>query len=315
MRYCDLHCDTATALYAGNTSIADAPGCVSLEKARCFQKYCQAMAVFTSPRLSDEDGWTRFFEVRRKLLWECAMYRIPLLCGCTGFADFRENPHKHIGFVLTVEDGRILAGHIDRVQTLYNAGVRILTPLWGGETCIGGSHQSEKGLSDFGRAAVRACFRCGIAVDLSHASPASADSILDLAEAEGGRVLATHSNAAAVCAHTRNLTDDQIRRIAALDGVIGINLYTAFLKSAGPWSVADMLPHVDHIAALIGTEHIAIGADWDGAEFPPDCASIAAIPHAASLLAEHGYSDTDLDGIFCRNAMRFLQDILQHTKD
>ena len=309
MRYCDLHCDTATALYDGKLSIADAPLCVSLEKARCFTKYYQAMAIFTSTRFSDDEGWRRFFAVREKLLWECAMYRIPWLRDRGDVNRFRESDRR-IAFVLTVEDGRILDGKIDRVQTLFDAGVRILTPLWGGETCIGGSHQSDKGLSDFGRAAVRECFRLGIAVDLSHASEKSTDEILDMAEETGGKVLATHSNAHAVCAHTRNLTDDRIRRLAALDGVIGINLYTAFLKPDGPWTIADMLPHIDHIANLVGTKHIAIGADWDGAEFPPDCTSIADIPHAAQVLKEHGYSESDTDGIFCDNAVRFLTESL-----
>ncbi|MDY3941077.1 MAG: membrane dipeptidase [Eubacteriales bacterium] len=309
MRYCDLHCDTATALYDGRLSIADAPLCVSIEKARCLDKYYQAMAIFTSTRFSDDEGWQRFWRVREKLLWECAMYRIPLLADCSALNRFRESDRR-IGFVLTVEDGRILDNHIDRVQSLFDAGVRILTPLWGGETCIGGSHQSEKGLSDFGKAAVRECFRLGIAVDLSHASERSADEILDMAEETGGKVLATHSNAHAICAHTRNLTDERIQRLASLGGVIGINLYTAFLKPDGPWSITDMLPHIDHIANLVGTQHIAIGADWDGAEFPPDCTSIADIPYAAQILREHGYSDTDVDGILCANAVRFLQEAL-----
>lgn len=314
MRYCDLHCDTALALYAANASIADAHGCVSLQKAECFTKYIQAMAVFTSPRLSDEDGWNRFRDVRRKLLTECAMYRIPLLCDSDAYTRFHERPsssdtEKRVGFVLTVEDGRILAGNLARVQMLFDAGVRILTPLWGGETCMGGSHESAHGLSDFGKAAVRECFRCGIAVDLSHASPASADDILHIAETNGGRVLATHSNAFSVCAHSRNLTDDRIRRIAALGGVIGLNLYTAFLKDQEPWSIEDLLPHLDHIVSLVGVEHTAIGADWDGADFPPDCADISMIPHAAQLVREHGYTEAEADCIFYTSAYNFLRSL------
>ncbi len=309
MRYCDLHCDTATALYDGRLSIEDAPLCVSLQKAHCLDKYYQAMAIFTSTRFSDDEGWQRFWQVRRNLLWECAMHRIPLLRDRHALALFRES-ERRVAFFLTVEDGRILDNNIDRVQSLYDAGVRILTPLWGGETCIGGSHQSDKGLSDFGKAAVRECFRLGIAVDISHASERSTDEILDMAEMLGGKVLATHSNAHAICIHTRNLTDDRIRRLAALGGVIGINLYTAFLKHDGPWSIADMLPHIDHIANLVGTAHISIGADWDGAEFPPDCTSIADIPYAAQVLLDHGYSPSDTEQIFCTNAVRFLEDSL-----
>lgn len=309
LRYCDLHCDTAVALYSEKMSIADAPLCVSLHKAHRFTKYYQAMAIFTSTRFSDAEGWQRFWHVRKKLLWECAMYRIPLLTDRSSLEQFQESDRRS-AFVLTVEDGRILDNKPDRVQSLYDAGVRILTPLWGGETCIGGSHQSMRGLSDFGMAAVQECFRLGIAVDLSHASAQSCDAILDLAEETGGKVLATHSNAHAICPHTRNLSDERIKRLASLGGVIGINLYTAFLRSHGPWSIADMLPHIDHIAALVGTRHIAIGADWDGAEFPPDCTSIADIPHAAQVLRGHGYSDAEVDRIFCTNAVRFLQKLL-----
>ena len=208
MKICDLHCDTSLELYRHGYSLADAPCAVSLAKAAAYDRYIQLMAVFTDTRLDDEAGWQQFFAVRENLLKECETHEVPLCHTGEELGDtLRFTEQKNI-FLLTVEDARILSGKIERLEELHRAGVSVITPLWGGLTCIGGSHNTSEGLSDFGKAVVEGCFDLGIAVDLSHASTRSADDIFAIAEKKNGKVLATHSNAWAQCRHSRN--DDGI---------------------------------------------------------------------------------------------------------
>ena len=306
MKICDLHCDTALELYRHGYSLADAPCSVSLNKAAGYDRYVQLMAVFTSSRLDDEEGWQQFFAVRENLLKECEKYEVPLCRTGAELGNTLRFTEQKNAFLLTVEDARILAGKIERLEELHSAGVSVITPLWGGMTCIGGSHNTDAGLSDFGKAVVDGCFDLGIAVDLSHASTRSADDIFDIAEKKNGKVLATHSNAWTLCHHTRNLNDDRLRRLAALNGVIGVNLYVRFLAESDDCGMDDVLRHIEYLASVVGEDRVAFGADWDGADVPEELADISCMTKLIPALEEKGYSQAFLDGLFYENAVRFL---------
>ena len=306
MKICDLHCDTSLELYRHGYSLADAPCAVSLEKAAGYDRYVQLMAVFTDTRLDDEAGWQQFFAVRENLLKECETHAVPLCRTGAELADTLRFTEQKNAFLLTVEDARILNGRIERLEELYRAGVSVITPLWGGLTCIGGSHNTDSGLSDFGKAVVEGCFDLGIAVDLSHASTRSADDIFDIAEKKNGKVLATHSNAWALCRHTRNLSDDRLRRLAALNGVIGVNLYVRFLTEQDDCTMDDVLRHIEYLAEVMGEDRVAFGADWDGADVPEDLPDISAMTRLIPALTDKGYSPAFLDKLFYENAAAFL---------
>lgn len=306
MKYFDLHCDTALALYRNGAALKDAPCAVSLDKVAAYERYVQLMAVFTDSRLTDEEGWEQFWKVRKNLLDQCETYGVPV---CHDGAELgntlRFMDNKDV-FLLTVEDVRILAGKIERLEELHRAGVSVITPLWGGDTCIGGSHNTDHGLTEFGKAVVAECFERGIAVDISHASTYSTDDIFTLAEQKHGKVLATHSNAHALCPHTRNLTDDQLRRLAALDGIVGVNLYVRFLSESDPCTADDVVRHIDHLMNVLGEDRVAFGADWDGADVPAELCDISKMPTLVPLLKEKGYSDTVLEKLYFNNAMAFF---------
>ncbi|MBQ8641366.1 MAG: membrane dipeptidase [Clostridia bacterium] len=306
MKICDLHCDTALELYRHGYSLADAPCAVSLAKAAGYDRYVQLMAVFTDTRLDDEEGWQQFSAVRDNLLRECEIHGIPLCRTGTELGDTLRFTDTKTAFLLTVEDARILGGKIERLEELHRAGVSVITPLWGGLTCIGGSHNTDAGLSDFGRAVVEGCFDLGIAVDLSHASARSADDIFGIAEQKNGKVLATHSNAWTLCHHTRNLNDDRLRRLAALDGIIGVNLYVRFLSEADECGMDDVLRHIEYLAGIVGENRVAFGADWDGADVPEELADISCMTKLIPALEERGYTKAFLDKLFWENACRFL---------
>lgn len=304
LRLCDMHCDTAMALYHGHLPLKKNNLHIDLEKASVFSKYLQLAAFFTSPKYGDEEGWDVFLASRENFLEECAKNGVPVL---TSGGEIRAwaSSDAQFGFILTVEDARILAGHLDRVEKLHELGIRVVTPLWGGDTCIGGSHNTDNGLTDFGREAVREMLRVGIVPDISHASFCSTDEILDLCEEAGKPAVATHMNAYALHAHSRNLTDDRFLRLVKTGGVAGISLYIRHLAENDPVTASDVARHLLHYHAL-APGHVGFGCDYDGSDVPHDLSDLSRLPAAADRLRELGLSDSTIDDIFFGNVLRFL---------
>lgn len=305
MKLCDMHCDTAMALYRGGLDLYKNDLHISLERASVFEKYLQLNAFFTSPRCSDEEGWEVFLKARAYFLDQCAKYGVSVLASGEEISAW-DRDGGQFASVLTIEDARILAGHLGRVEELYRLGIRVVTPLWGGDTCIGGSHDTDHGLTEFGREAVREMLRVGIVPDLSHASFRSADEILDLCEAAGKSPVATHMNAYALHPHSRNLTDERYLRLTGMGGVAGISLYVRHLTDREPVTADDAAAHLCHYEAL-APGAAGFGCDYDGSDVPEDLSEISRLPAVAERLKARGMSDEQIDGIYYRNVLRFLE--------
>ena len=298
----DLHCDTASALFDKSASLAENGLHVDLAKAASFDTYIQTMAVFSDHHLSDEAAWTRFFDVQKYLLEALNEYHIPLIqCG----DDLAIAAAAKRGVILSVEDARILAGNLQRLDTLYGAGVRFLTLTWSGKTCIGGSHDTDAPLTDFGRAVVKRCFSLGIVPDVSHASRRVTAEVLAMAKEAHCPVIATHSNAFSCREHTRNLTDAEFRAIAECGGIIGISLAPEHLTD-GTCSIADVVTHIRHYLSLGSESALCLGCDFDGIASTPDGLSdLSCLPALAKALSEAGVTDAVIQRIFFENAYGF----------
>lgn len=299
----DLHCDTAYEMLKQKQPLADNSLAVSLKKAEGFRRYVQVMALWTDHRIGDEDGWLQYLAMRSNLLGDSALQ--------TGAARivtrYPEADEKSPTLILAVEDARILAEKIERVDLLYSHGIRILTPLWKGVTCIGGSHDTDTGLTIFGKRALARAAELGMILDLSHASRASANDMLEIAACYSRPVVATHSDAYAVCPVSRNLRDEQVLAILRSGGVIGLNLYGAFLKADGNATAEDLIPHIEHFLSLGGEDALCLGCDMDGCDLPPDVPDLSALPRLAELLQERNYPDRLIQKIFFENADRFAK--------
>ena len=301
----DLHCDTAYEMQRRGQPLTKNNLAVSLGNAEKFTKYVQVMAIWTDHNLSDEEGWSAFENILQHLQNDPAVR-----CGdariVTAHPDVLDVPTLLLG----VEDARILADRIERVDALWDAGVRILTPLWKGMTSIGGSHDTDKGLTAFGRAALERAVDLGMILDISHASVASADEILEISRQVGRPVIASHSNSHTVCPVSRNLSDRQVAQIIESGGVIGLNLYGAFLKSDGNATAKDIIPHIAHFLSLGAENALCLGCDMDGCTLPPDIPSLDALPRLADALLATGYSESLIRKLFFGNAERFAKTYL-----
>lgn len=182
-------------------------------------------------------------------------------CRSAGEAEAAFRQGKLAAF-LSVEGGELLDCSLERLEEAHRLGVRAVNLTWNHANALSGSHcdQPERGLSPLGKNFVDRMEELGMLIDLSHLSDPG---IWDVLERSAGPVLASHSNSRAVCSHTRNLTDGQMAVIIEKHGVIGLNLYDAFL-TRGKATEDSAVAQIEHIWALGGRKSLALGGDWDG---------------------------------------------------
>lgn len=171
----------------------------------------------------------------------------------------------------------------------------------------GDARAVEYGLTDAGERLVRRAHRRGVAVDVSHASDRAVADALRLARETGGVVVATHSNARALCDHPRNLTDAQLRGIAATGGVIGLNFHAPFVARGRRAALADVVRQARYLIDVAGVEHVAIGADYEGGIRPVKGLEDAArFPVLGRALRSAGLDEAAVRRVFSENALRVL---------
>lgn len=306
--YIDLHCDTAFELYQKKQSLNANTLALSLDAARVYPHYAQCFAIWGDNKRTDEEIYADFLAVSDHFSAQLTSSAsiLPVRDGKQLRATWERGKNAAI---LAVEDARLLAGKIERLDELAARGVAYLTLMWAGESCIGGAHDTDAGLTDFGREVVKRCFDLGIIPDISHASSRSADEVLTLAEAAGRPVIASHSNAYAVYGHSRNLRDEHFRRLIALGGIVGLNLCAYHIRDCTdtPTRPEDILPHVAHFLSLGGERHLAIGGDLDGAPLPFGMSTVSDVAILADVMKNEGYSQALIERIFCRNALHFFE--------
>jgi membrane dipeptidase len=168
-------------------------------------------------------------------------------------------------------------------------------------------NRTKGGLSNMGVEAIEELNRLGMIVDVSHLSDAG---FWDVIEISKDPVIATHSNARAVCAHSRNMTDEMIKVLAEKGGVMGMNFAPDFVHKAKP-SVATLVDHIDHIVDLVGPEHVGLGSDFDGIPSTPQGLEDASkIPAITEELVKREYSEDYIRLILGGNHLRLIKQVV-----
>jgi len=214
-----------------------------------------------------------------------------------------------LAILLSLEGAEPLGLDLGILRLLHQLGLRALGLTWARRNAVADGNREEQsgaGLTHFGRAVVRECGRLGLVVDVSHLSTAGFRDVLRLA---GGPVVASHSNARALCDHPRNLTDDQLRALAATGGVVGINACPDFVHPTEP-TLDRLLDHAEHMASVMGPGHVGLGLDL--LEYLPcyEDTRLAGLPdasHAPAIttrLMERGASEGEIRDLLGRNWLR-----------
>jgi membrane dipeptidase len=214
-----------------------------------------------------------------------------------------------IAAVMHIEGAECIDTRFHALDVFHACGLRSIGPVWSRPNAFGhgvpfrfpASPDTGPGLSEAGRDLVRACNEMGILIDLSHLNEKG---FWDVQKHSRAPLIATHSNAHALCPSSRNLTDDQIRAIGDSGGMIGLNFANGFLRSDGAWRGDTpfdvMLRHLDHLMELAGSDHVGLGSDFEGARIPQDINDVTGLPKLAAAMTSRGYDAALVDKL-CRD--------------
>jgi membrane dipeptidase len=215
-----------------------------------------------------------------------------------------------------MEGAEAIKPDLSNFTAFYERGLRSLGPVWSRPNAFGvgvpfrfpSSPDVGSGLTLEGEALVKECNRLRILVDLSHITERG---FWDVQRITSAPLVATHSNAHALCASSRNLTDEQLRAIGASNGMVGLNYATGFLRADGRWNTdtgADvMIRHLDHMLALAGEDCVGLGSDFDGARIPGFIKDCSGLPRLVEAMVEAGFGAALIEKICWKNWLRVLE--------
>ncbi len=322
MKVVDMHCDTIGELWkaekAGKPiSLRSNSLHIDLEKMQKGDYLLQnfAMFVFLGREKDPLVNVLEMIDVYNRAMAENADIIGPVL----KYEDIEKNRAAgKLSGMLTIEEGAVLKGNPYVVRSLYQLGVRMLTLTWNFENEIGYPNTIVKakdydpsrhyGLKPEGIEIVREMNRVGMIVDVSHLGD---DGFWDVVKYCDGPFVASHSNARAVCNHTRNMTDDMIRALADKGGVMGLNFCGDFLNPNGKSRVEDMVRHAKHIINVGGSDILGLGTDYDGIDGDLELDHCDKMPLLAQEMERQGFSTEQIEKIFHGNVLRLYREVLK----
>lgn len=309
-RIFDLHCDTLSEIYNSKESLFSNSWAVSIEKFQGFEKKAQVFAIWSDNQKTEDEAFVNFLHTATEFKTQIEENREYIdLCKSAEELEKSQSCGK-ISAILAVEDAKLLAGDISRLERLYETGVRVLTLGWKGHSCVCGGYDTDDGLCDFGFEVLKACEDMGIIVDVSHLSEKG---FWDVAGKATKPFIASHSNCHILCDHRRNLTDVQLRTIVSSGGICGINLVGKHLakrlpgqKALDPSEVLGAVcSHIEHFCS-IAPENICLGLDLDGTDPLAGLESVDKIPMLFEALTNRGMDEKQAENIFYNNAYNFF---------
>ncbi len=288
-----------------NFSPTASPGAVDLRRGRMFSPWVQAFAAFIPDDLRDEAARRRCLT----LLDVAARWarRFPReLCVVHTVADLTRPCLCH---ALLTGEGIGAVGSPAVLEELFARGMRAATLTWNGDNAwASGCFGASDGLTNVGFAALERMQTLGMTVDVSHLNTRG---FWDVVRHSRRPLMASHSNASAICPHPRNIADNQFCAIRDSGGVVGLSLYRPHLTASSQEAFVDTFcRHLEHFLSLDGEQTVCIGTDFDGMDCPPDWNGMTFLQELYNDLLSRGYAVALLDTVFYTNAMRFFTNCL-----
>ena len=205
-----------------------------------------------------------------------------------------------LAMVMHLEGAEAIDDDFNTLAVLHQSGLRSLGPVWSRPTRFGhgvpfrypSSADTGPGLTDLGKALVTACNELNILIDLSHLNEKG---FWDVARLTDAPLVATHSNAHAISAHARNLNDNQLAAIKETNGMVGVNLATAFIRPDGQMRADTplelLLQHMDYLIDKVGVDNVGLGSDFDGAMIPEAITDVTGLCNLRQGMRDHGYDN------------------------
>lgn len=301
----DLHCDTAfeCATILNNADICKGARHISLSRGEYLSRWRQIFAVFMPDEYRGDKAVAHYNRVRDYIYRQAEQFpeKFRIVANSAQF-------HEDFGgcnAIMSVEGGSALAGKIERVQSLYDDGVRLMTLTWNAANEIADGIRAESGggLTAFGFDVLAEMDRLRMIVDVSHLSDAG---FYDVAEHSKAPFVASHSNARSLCGNKRNLTDEMIDIISSRGGLIGLNFFREFLRNDGDAYMSDIVNHAEYMLSRGCENCLCLGSDFDGCEIALDMTGIESIANLYETFLRLNYSEDLVRNIFSGNAERYF---------
>lgn len=311
MRTIDMHCDTILKLMDDeDKGLYENDLNVDIKKLKKANSLAQFFAVWVDLKNGQDPMETCLKMIDR--FYREIENNSSHISLATSYEDIMKNDREgKISAILTIEEGAAIKGDLSNLRNFYRLGVRAITLTWNHPNEIGypNFHEEyrDKSLTEFGIELVHEMNRLGMLIDVSHLSDKG---FYDVARESQQPFIASHSNARAVKAHPRNLTDDMIKVLAECGGVMGINFERSFIGDKENARMEDIIRHIKHIKSVGGIEVIALGSDYDGSNPVSEVGDIGQIDKLAYSLKDNGFTEEEIDKIFYKNALRVIKDVL-----
>ena len=306
----DLHCDTIMQLldHPDSGDLYRNTWKIDIEKLQKAHSKVQDFALFINLGKTN-DPYGRYEEMRNLCTTQIHLYGEHIQ-HVLSYQDV-ESVYKSgkIGALMSIEEGGVLGGDLDKLKQAYQDGVRLITLTWNYPNGLGEPHCGEqhKKLTPKGIEFVEAMQDLGIVVDCSHLNDAGTEQLGDILDVP---FVASHSNAREVTAHTRNLPDNLIKLIANKGGVIGLNFAQSFLGTSPVSRIDDIVKHGLYLINKGGEDVVALGTDFDGIKPNTEIKDASEMYRLYDAFNEAGLSVEQCEKLFWKNADRLLKEIL-----
>ncbi len=310
--YADLHCDSVTVCCDSGGDMSCFSRQTNVQKLLKSGCAAQCFALFTDGEnaAKDFDRYLAFYNAQIKVN--------PAILPVERYADIQKAQIQgRLAAVLTVENLGFLNGRIEAIAALAKSGVKMASLVWNNanafafpnlifkDGCPDFAAREERGLTQAGRDAVAELNAHRIIIDVSHLSDGGVEDVLALSSAP---IVASHSNCAAVCNISRNLTDGQIKKIADGGGVVGINFCRDFIGGGDVF--ATLFEHYKRLVKVGGEDVPALGSDFDGIPPYPELADCTYVQSLLSYFEERGVSGKQLEKFARGNFYRVFKEVV-----
>ncbi len=309
----DMHCDTMLEAWRMNKPLKDIDLSINLDLLKKSDCMAQFFAVFMSPREQKYmTAWELFGKVHSYYEEQLKNFG-DIIAPVLYREDIEQNSKAgKVSSLLTIEDGVLLEGEIERLHKVFDMGVRLITLTWNFENSIGypcndDPKKNAMGLKDFGIDVVREMNNLGMLVDVSHGSE---QLFFDVCKYSDKPFVASHSCAKSLCNHRRNLTDQQLKELGNRGGVVGVNFEKSFLRDDGEPATFDVIiKHLLYMKSKAGIDTLGFGSDFDGIEDNGELKNYSGFKVLLDRMQDH-FTDDEIDKISHENALRVIKDVL-----
>lgn len=306
----DAHCDTVTKIMEVEGNLKTNTCHTDLNRMGKYGGFVQFFAAFIEPVYGQAYAMKRAVQIIDRLYNEIETYKDYVMLCCNYKEIEAALQQKKVAAFLSIEGGDALQGELSALRMFYKLGVRSICLTWNHRNEIAdgvGEGATAGGLTVFGRDVVREMNDLGMIIDVSHLSEKGFWDVIELSKSP---IIASHSNARKLCSHQRNLRDEQMLALKKNGGVMGMNFYPPFLTETPKAALVDIIRHIEYSTALLGCDHVGIGADFDGIEHTPeDVQGIQDMDSIFNELAKLNYSEEDISKIAGGNFLRIIKNV------